>query len=113
MTLKEIKTLQEMGFSLDEIKAEYFKETVGDDASELKENKPVQEHPEPEKPTEGKGPEVEEASKKNDSLDSLKNEVSEIKKLIFEHNSRENLSNNKANTDPVLSAFNNIINGGN
>lgn len=113
MTLKDIKTLQEMGFSLEEIKTEYFKEAVGNDVSKPEEDKPVQEQSGPEKTTEGKGLKVEEGSKKNDSLDSLKNEVSEIKKLIFEHNSRENLSNNKANTDPILSAFNNIINGGN
>ena len=34
MTIKDIKTLQEMGFSLEEIKKEYYTETISDPVEE-------------------------------------------------------------------------------
>ena len=111
MTIKDIKTLQEMGFTLEEIKKEYFTETVSGNAEESR------------KAEEGKGTDIETGTteepevKKNigtsgstDSLDSLKSEITDIKNMIYNKYSREDQEQNKARTDDLLSAMNSIIN---
>lgn len=111
MTIKDIKTLQEMGFSLEEIKKEYFTETISGNAEESG------------KTEESKGTDIEADKteepevKKNigtsgstDSLDSLKSEITDIKNMIYNKYSREDQEQNKARTDDLLSAMNRIIN---
>lgn len=112
MTIKDIKTLQEMGFSLEEIKKEYYTETISGNAEESG------------KVEEGKGTGIETGTteepevKKNigtsgstDSLDSLKSEITDIKNMIYNKYSREDQETNKATkTDDLLSAMNSIIN---
>lgn len=111
MTIKDIKTLQEMGFSLEEIKKEYFTETVSGNAEES------------EKAEESQGTDIETNKteepevKKNigtsgatNSLDSLKSEITDIKNMIYNKYSREDQEQNKARTDDLLSAMNSIIN---
>ena len=117
ISLKEIKELQEMGFSLEEIKKEYFTEAGGGNV------------PEPEKNKDDQGaaagadsgkdgdenktdPVTPEESKKKDDFSSLKEEIKQLKNNLFKQSSRENKEDaNTKKTDPILSAFNTIING--
>ena len=112
MTLKEVKELQEMGFSLEEIKKEYFTEAVsGND------EKPAETEESKGTGDQATGTEGTEEVKKNtgsggsaDPLAALKNEITEIKTMIFNKYSSENKESNKAKTDDLLSAMNSIIN---
>lgn len=111
MTIKDIKTLQEMGFSLEEIKKEYFTETISGNAEESGETEESQgtdieantkEEPEVKKNIGTSG--------STNSLDSLKSEITDIKNMIYNKYSREDQEQNKARTDDLLSAMNSIIN---
>lgn len=106
-----------MGFSLEEIKKEYFTEAGGGNV------------PEPEKNKDDQGaaagadsgkdgdenktdPVTPEESKKKDDFSSLKEEIKQLKNNLFKQSSRENKEDpNNKKTDPILSAFNTIING--
>lgn len=111
MTIKDIKTLQEMGFSLEEIKKEYFTETVSGNAEES--GKAEESQGTDIKTETAEEPEVKKnigTSGATDSLDSLKSEITDIKNMIYNKYSREDQEQNKARTDDLLSAMNSIIN---
>lgn len=112
MTLKEIKTLQGMGFSLEEIKKEYYTEAISGNAEESSETEDSK-GTDPEAIATEK-PEVKKnigTSGSTDSLDSLKSEITDIKNMIYNKYSREDQELNKATkTDDLLSAMNSIIN---
>lgn len=121
ISLKEIKELQEMGFSLEEIKKEYFTEAGGNNVPEPDKNKDDQ------GAAAGAGsgkdtgkdgddkktdPVEPEEDKKKDDFSSLREEIKQLKNNLFKQSSRENKEDpNKEKTDPILSAFNTIING--
>lgn len=111
MTIKDIKTLQEMGFSLEEIKKEYFEQPISVNAEESVKTEESKETDI--KTEEPKEPEVKKntgSSGSTDSLDSLKSEITDIKNMIYNKYSREDKELNKARTDDLLSAMNSIIN---
>lgn len=103
MTLKEIKQLQEMGFSLEEIKNEYFTEAEENNDPEPGEVESVQGSDSEETP------ETKEV-KKNFSTDSLKEEIKEIKNLMFKKYSSENKEDSKIIEESMEDIFNKIIN---
>ena len=120
--IEEVKKLQEMGFTLDEISKTYFKEAGGNNAPEPEENKDDQGAAAgadsgkdsgkdgDEKKTDPVTPPEE--SKKKDDFASLKEEIKQLKNNLFKQSSRENKEDpNNKKTDPILSAFNTIING--
>lgn len=115
--IEEVKKLQEMGFTLDEISKTYFKETSGNNVPEPEENKDDQGAAagagSGEKGDENKtDPVTPPEDKKKDDFSSLKEEIKQLKNNLFKQSSRENKEEpNKEKTDPILSAFNTIING--
>lgn len=116
--IEEVKKLQEMGFTLDEISKTYFKEAGGNNVPEPEENKDDQGAAagagSGEKGDENKTDPVTppEESKKKDDFSSLREEIKQLKNNLFKQSSRENKEDpNKEKTDPILSAFNTIING--
>lgn len=117
MKIEEVKKLQKMGFSLDEIYETYFKEESGDNVPELGKDKADQGAAagagSGEKGDENKtDPVTPEESKKKDDFSSLKEEIKQLKNNLFKQSSRENKEDpNNKKTDPILSAFNTIING--
>lgn len=120
ISLKEIKELQEMGFSLEEIKKEYFTETSGNNVPEPDKNKDDQGAAAgaDNKDSGKKGDENKDSSvdppedKKKDDFSSLREEIKQLKNNLFKQSSRENKEDaNTKKTDPILSAFNTIING--
>lgn len=110
-----------MGFTLDEISKTYFKETGGNNVPEPEENKDDQgaaagagSGKDSGKDEGGKKPDNvdPEESKKKDDFSSLKEEIKQLKNNLFKQSSRENKEDpNNKKTDPILSAFNTIING--
>lgn len=103
MELKDIKALQDMGFSLDEIKAVYYPEKNEPEAAA-----PVPDTPAPEAPAEAPAP-----SKKNDSSDyyrSLEKKIDELKNTIFKQNASEKLADSPKG-DELEDVINHIIGG--
>lgn len=103
MELKDIKALQDMGFSLDEIKAVYYPEQTEPEASA-----PVPDTPAPEAPAEAPEP-----SKKNDSSEyykSLEKKIDELKNTIFKKNASEKLADSPKG-DELEDVINHIIGG--
>lgn len=121
MKIEEVKKLQKMGFSLDEIYETYFKEESGDNVPELGKDKADQgtaagagSGKDTGKDEDGKktDPVTPEEDKKKDDFSSLREEIKQLKNNLFKQSSRENKEDpNKEKTDPILSAFNTIING--
>lgn len=115
MELKDVKTLQEMGFSLEEIKAVYYSDTPAETSAKT-----------PEATTEnsssGTGSDAEiiekpehfsEGSKKNDSSDyykSLEKKIEELKNMMFKANAREPLAETPK-TETVSDILSQIIGG--
>lgn len=103
MELKDIKALQDMGFSLDEIKAVYYPEQTEPEAAA-----PVPDTPAPETPAGAPEP-----SKKNDSSDyyrSLEKKIDDLKNTIFKQNASEKLANSPKG-DELEDVINHIIGG--
>lgn len=103
MELKDIKALQDMGFSLDEIKAVYYPEKNEPEASA-----PVPDTPAPEAPAEAPEP-----SKKNDSSEyyrSLEKKIDDLKNTIFKQNASEKLADSPKG-DELEDVINHIIGG--
>lgn len=103
MELKDIKALQDMGFSLDEIKAVYYPEKNEPEAAA-----PVPDTPAPEAPAEAPEP-----SKKNDSSEyykSLEKKIDELKNTIFKKNASEKLADSPKG-DELEDVINHIIGG--
>lgn len=120
MKIEEVKKLQKMGFSLDEIYETYFKEESGDNVPELGKDKAEQgtdvgSDADGAIPESGTGTEIPaeiKTDKKKDDFNSLREEIKELKNNLFKQSSRENKEDStKEKTDPILSAFNTIING--
>lgn len=120
MKIEEVKKLQKMGFSLDEIYETYFKEESGDNVPELGKDKADQgtdagsdaDGTNPESGTGTDIPAEVKTDKKKDDFISLREEIKELKNNLFKQSSRENKEDStKEKTDPILSAFNTIING--
>lgn len=89
MELKDIKTLQDMGFSLDEIKAVYFTNDPQPAAAER--SRPA------DQTFQDPAEESSETKKKDSSdLTSLKDEITQIKNLIYKQNATENKGGFKA-----------------
>ena len=119
--IEEVKKLQEMGFTLDEISKTYFKEESGNNAPEPEKNKDDQgaaagagSGKDSGKDEDGKKPDNvdPEEDKKKDDFSSLREEIKQLKNNLFKQSSRENKEDpNNKKTDPILSAFNTIING--
>lgn len=118
MELKDIKALQDMGFSLDEIKAVYYPEKNEPEAAA-----PVPDTPAPEAPAADPAPETAgsepapapnaEPSKKNDSSDyyrSLEKKIDDLKKTIFKQNASEKLADSPKG-DELEDVINHIIGG--
>ena len=104
MELKDIKALQDMGFSLDEIKAVYYPEKNEPEAAA-----PVPDTPAPEAPAEAPP----EPSKKNDSSDyyrSLEKKIDDLKNTIFKQNASEKLADSPKG-DELEDVINHIIGG--
>ena len=104
MELKDIKALQDMGFSLDEIKAVYYPEKNEPEAAA-----PVPDTPAPEAPAEAPP----EPSKKNDSSDyyrSLEKKIDDLKNTIFKTNASEKLADSPKG-DELEDVINHIIGG--
>lgn len=104
MELKDIKALQDMGFSLDEIKAVYYPEKNEPEAAA-----PVPDIPAPEAPAEAPP----EPSKKNDSSDyyrSLEKKIDDLKNTIFKQNASEKLADSPKG-DELEDVINHIIGG--
>lgn len=103
MELKDIKALQDMGFSLDEIKAVYYPEK----------NEPKAAAPVPGTPAPGAPAGAPEPSKKNDSSDyyrSLEKKIDDLKNTIFKQNASEKLANSPKG-DELEDVINHIIGG--
>lgn len=103
MELKDIKALQDMGFSLDEIKAVYYPEKNEPEAAA-----PVPDTPAPEAPAEAPEP-----SKKNDSSEyyrSLEKKIDDLKNTIFKQNASEKLADSPKG-DELEDVINHIIGG--
>lgn len=103
MELKDIKALQDMGFSLDEIKAVYYPEQTEPETAA-----PVPDTPAPEAPAEAPEP-----SKKNDSSEyykSLEKKIDELKNTIFKKNASEKLADSPKG-DELEDVINHIIGG--
>lgn len=103
MELKDIKALQDMGFSLEEIKAVYYPEQTEPEAAA-----PVPDTPAPEAPAEAPEP-----SKKNDSSDyykALEKKIDELKNTIFKQNASEKLADSPKG-DELEDVINHIIGG--
>ncbi len=111
MELKDIKALQDMGFSLDEIKAVYYPDTQA--GSSVKPDA-AQEDPKPEAAGSEPAPaENAEPSKKNDSSDyyrSLEKKIDELKNTIFKKNASEKLADSPKG-DELEDVINHIIGG--
>ena len=104
MELKDIKALQDMGFSLDEIKAVYYPEKNEPEAAA-----PVPDTPAPEAPA----AEAPEPSKKNDSSDyykALEKKIDDLKNTIFKQNASEKLADSPKG-DELEDVINHIIGG--
>lgn len=104
MELKDIKALQDMGFSLDEIKAVYYPEKNEPEAAA-----PVPDTPAPEAPAEAPP----EPSKKNDSSEyyrSLEKKIDDLKNTIFKQNASEKLADSPKG-DELEDVINHIIGG--
>ena len=104
MELKDIKALQDMGFSLDEIKAVYYPEQTEPEAAA-----PVPDTPAPEEPA----AEAPEPSKKNDSsyyYRSLEKKIDDLKNTIFKQNASEKLADSPKG-DELEDVINHIIGG--
>lgn len=104
MELKDIKALQDMGFSLDEIKAVYYPEK----------NTPEPEPPVPDTPApEAPAAQVPEPSKKNDSSEyykALEKKIDDLKNTIFKQNASEKLADSPKG-DELEDVINHIIGG--
>lgn len=114
--IEEVKKLQEMGFTLDEISKTYFKEAGGNNVPEPAENKDDQGAAagadSGKTGEENKTDPVTPEDKKKDDFSSLREEIKQLKNNLFKQSSRENKEDpNNKKTDPILSAFNTIING--
>ena len=111
MELKDIKALQDMGFSLDEIKAVYYPDTQAESSA-----KPDAAAVDPEPDTSGSEPvpaEKAEPSKKNDSSDyyrSLEKKIDELKNAFFKKNASEKLADSPKG-DELEDVINHIIGG--
>ena len=111
MELKDIKALQDMGFSLEEIKAVYYPDTQAESSA-----KPVKAAADPEPDTAGSEPapaENAEPSKKNDSSDyyrSLEKKIDELKNAFFKKNASEKLADSPKG-DELEDVINHIIGG--
>lgn len=104
MELKDIKALQDMGFSLDEIKAVYYPEKNEPEAAA-----PVPDTPAPEAPAEAPP----EPSKKNESSEyykSLEKKIDDLKNTIFKQNASEKLADSPKG-DELEDVINHIIGG--
>ena len=104
MELKDIKALQDMGFSLEEIKAVYYPEKNEPEAAAS-----VPDTPAPEAPAEA----PQEPSKKNDSSDyyrSLEKKIDDLKNTIFKQNASEKLADSPKG-DELEDVINHIIGG--
>lgn len=104
MELKDIKALQDMGFSLDEIKAVYYPEKNEPEAVA-----PVPDTPAPEAPAEAPP----EPSKKNESSDyykALEKKIDDLKNTIFKQNASEKLADSPKG-DELEDVINHIIGG--
>lgn len=103
MELKDIKALQDMGFTLDQIKEVYYPDNKGEDTAE---------HLEPADQTSAKTPENGSENKKKDSSDGLeeiKNEIGLLKNYIFKQNATENKGGSitpETSADILKSIFN-------
>lgn len=112
MELKDIKTLQEMGFTLAEIKAVYYT----DDSAEMSvKNQLVATEPgsaaESKTANINENPEHSEESKKNDSLiASLNAKIDELKNSLFTANARTKLADTPA-TETVADIIASITGG--
>ena len=104
MELKDIKALQDMGFSLDEIKAVYYPEKNEPEAAA-----PVPDTPAPDAPAEA----PQEPSKKNDSSEyyrSLEKKIDDLKNAFFKTNASEKLADSPKG-DELEDVINHIIGG--
>lgn len=104
MELKDIKALQDMGFSLDEIKAVYYPEKNEPEAAA-----PVPDTPAPEAPAEAPPA----PSKKNDSSEyykALEKKIDDLKNTIFKQNASEKLADSPKG-DELEDVINHIIGG--
>lgn len=92
MELKDIKALQDMGFTLDEIKSVYFTNDTQPAAAESSRTAD-RTSSDPEKESKESS-----ENKKKDSSDltSLKDEITQIKNLIYKQNASENKGGFKA-----------------
>lgn len=103
MELKDIKALQDMGFTLDQIKEVYFPNDTSVKTAE---------HLEPADQTSAKAPENGSVNKKKDSSDGLeeiKNELGLLKNYIFKQNATENKGGSitpETSADILKSIFN-------
>lgn len=112
MELKDIKALQDMGFSLDEIKAVYYPDTQAGSSA-----KPDAAQADPAPETAGtiertKEP-SKEPSKKNDSSEyyrSLEKKIDDLKNTIFKQNASEKLADSPKG-DELEDVINHIIGG--
>ena len=94
MELKDVKALQDMGFSLEEIKAVYFTEPAPETSGE-KPAAPLDPKLKPDQaqPKISEKDEHLEESKKNASLiESLTAKIDELKSSLYKANSREKLA---------------------
>lgn len=95
MELKDIKTLQDMGYSLEQIKEVYFPDQQKPNDSSPESN----EHLEPADQTSEDVSKNSSESKKKDSsegsLSGLKAEISALKNLLYKQNASENKEGSK------------------
>lgn len=111
MELKDIKALQDMGFSLDEIKAVYYPDTQAESSA-----KPdaAQADPAPEAAGSEPAPAANaEPSKKNDSSEyyrALEKKIDDLKNTIFKQNASEKLADSPKG-DELEDVINHIIGG--
>lgn len=111
MELKDIKALQDMGFSLDEIKAVYYSDTQAESSAKpdaaAADPKPEAAGPEP-APAQNAEP-----SKKNDSSEyykALEKKIDDLKNTIFKKNASEKLADSPKG-DELADVINHIIGG--
>ena len=111
MELKDIKALQDMGFSLDEIKAVYYSDNQAESSA-----KPDAAQADPAPDTAGSEPATAanaEPSKKNDSSEyyrALEKKIDDLKNTIFKQNASEKLADSPKG-DELEDVINHIIGG--